>query len=196
MTNSYFDGASPDRHLYDQAEPDIHSHVPMKIDLNVSESGYNLVPVGTSIPELQRSINAWAVRKEWRGPQSTYRPATVDCALFGTEVAEAVEQLRINEDPRHKWYSYTVELNGVKFENLTKYQLGAIFETKDEEELDDQITELGLIPKPEGFGPELADIVIRVLETAQENGIELLDELLEKMEYNESREIRHGGKSI
>lgn len=189
--NEMYYGATPVRR-----DPDIKSHVPINVDLDVTNSGYHLTPVGTSIPELQRSINDWAVSKQWRGPDAVFRPATVDCALFGTEVAEAVEALRVNADPKYKWYSYSVTIEGIKFEGLTKEQLGIILGSENEEEIDASIEELGLHAKPEGFASELADIVIRILETAEENGIELLDELLEKMEYNGVREIRHGGKLI
>ena len=50
--------------------------------------------------------------------------------------------------------------------------------------------------KPEGFGIELADIVIRVLDLAEMLGMDLTDLILTKMEYNESRPYRHGGKRV
>ena len=50
--------------------------------------------------------------------------------------------------------------------------------------------------KPEGFGVELADIVIRVLDLAEMVGADLTDLILAKMEYNESRPYRHGGKRV
>lgn len=49
--------------------------------------------------------------------------------------------------------------------------------------------------KPEGFGIELADLVIRVCDTCQRYGIDLDRCLREKMLYNLSRPHRHGGKS-
>jgi NTP pyrophosphatase (non-canonical NTP hydrolase) len=48
--------------------------------------------------------------------------------------------------------------------------------------------------KPEGFPIELADCVIRILDTAQAHGIDLEAALLRKMLYNEDRVHRHGGK--
>lgn len=48
--------------------------------------------------------------------------------------------------------------------------------------------------KPEGFPIELADILIRVFDTAAAYHIDLESALLEKMAYNESRPYRHGGK--
>jgi len=50
------------------------------------------------------------------------------------------------------------------------------------------------LPKPEGFGSELADIVIRVFDLAEDLGIDLAAEIKRKMLFNESRAYRHGGK--
>jgi len=50
--------------------------------------------------------------------------------------------------------------------------------------------------KPEGFGIELADIVIRCLDLAAAMGIDLESEIETKMEYNRTRPYKHGGKSI
>ena len=50
--------------------------------------------------------------------------------------------------------------------------------------------------KPQGFGVELADIVIRVLDLAEMLGMDLTDLILTKMEYNRSRPYRHGGKRV
>ena len=46
--------------------------------------------------------------------------------------------------------------------------------------------------KPEGFGIELADAVIRIMDTAVARGIDLAAAIEAKMEYNESRPYKHG----
>jgi hypothetical protein len=48
--------------------------------------------------------------------------------------------------------------------------------------------------KPEGFGIELADAVIRILDTAEAIGIDLEAMIDLKMAWNETRSYRHGGK--
>ena len=48
--------------------------------------------------------------------------------------------------------------------------------------------------KPEGFGVEMADIVIRVVDACQGLGIDLTEALEWKMQYNETRPYPHGGK--
>lgn len=56
---------------------------------------------------------------------------------------------------------------------------------------DTRFTEKG---KPEGVGSELADIVIRTLETAVELGYDMEAELMHKMPHNFARPAMHGRK--
>jgi NTP pyrophosphatase (non-canonical NTP hydrolase) len=50
--------------------------------------------------------------------------------------------------------------------------------------------------KPEGLWPELADVVIRIMDWAGSEGVDMVSVILEKMEYNEQRSYRHGGKKL
>jgi len=50
--------------------------------------------------------------------------------------------------------------------------------------------------KPEGFGVELADCIIRILDTAARYEIPIGEIILEKMEFNAKRPYRHGGKAF
>lgn len=50
--------------------------------------------------------------------------------------------------------------------------------------------------KPEGFGVELADAVIRIADIAQHAGVNLGALVKLKMRYNKSRGTRHGNKRI
>lgn len=50
------------------------------------------------------------------------------------------------------------------------------------------------MPKPEGVGPELADLFIRILDDCEFYGIDLDAEYERKMAYNRLRPYRHGGK--
>lgn len=50
--------------------------------------------------------------------------------------------------------------------------------------------------KPEGFASELADICIRIFDTAVECGVDLEHEIRIKSDFNETRPRLHGGKKI
>lgn len=50
--------------------------------------------------------------------------------------------------------------------------------------------------KPDDFGSELADVLIRLLDTCQRTGIDLEAEYERKMTFNRSRTYRHGGKRV
>lgn len=52
------------------------------------------------------------------------------------------------------------------------------------------------IPPHTGIAEEMADVVIRVLDTCHEEGIDLGAALLAKMTYNDGRPQKHGGKLI
>lgn len=50
--------------------------------------------------------------------------------------------------------------------------------------------------KPCGFGIELADCVIRLLDTAEHFGLDLQELIALKMTYNATRPHRHGDKKL
>jgi NTP pyrophosphatase (non-canonical NTP hydrolase) len=52
------------------------------------------------------------------------------------------------------------------------------------------------LPKPEGVGSEVADVLIRLLDTCERHGINLRAEYERKLAYNRTREYRHGGKAV
>jgi len=59
----------------------------------------------------------------------------------------------------------------------------------------DDITD-AITRKPEGVGSEFADIFIRLLDDCQRYGIDLEAEFRRKMDYNWTRDYRHGGKRL
>ena len=50
--------------------------------------------------------------------------------------------------------------------------------------------------KPEGEATELADVIIRILETAHVNDWDMEYIINKKMDYNETRSHKHGGKTL
>lgn len=53
-----------------------------------------------------------------------------------------------------------------------------------------------ILSKPEGFGAEAADVLIRLLDTCKRRGIDLAFEFERKLVYNGTRGHRHGGKNL
>lgn len=49
-------------------------------------------------------------------------------------------------------------------------------------------------PKPEGVPVELADAIIRILDLCSWAGVDISSAVARKIEYNQTREYRHGGK--
>jgi NTP pyrophosphatase (non-canonical NTP hydrolase) len=72
------------------------------------------------------------------------------------------------------------------FEAFRKY--GVIDQTNE--------SQIRPLPKPEGVGSELADVLIRLLDEADRTGIDLDWEYARKIAYNRTRGYRHGGKVL
>ncbi len=53
-----------------------------------------------------------------------------------------------------------------------------------------------VVEKPEGLGSEYADILIRLLDQADRDGVDLRAEYQRKIRFNKLRGYKHGGKSI
>lgn len=54
----------------------------------------------------------------------------------------------------------------------------------------------GQVGKPEGVASELADELVRLLDTCARMGVDLFQAFREKMDYNWTRPYRHGGKRL
>lgn len=110
----------------------------------------------------------------WGAERSDGVPVMSKLMLITTELAEAAEVFRDAKKFPYLRGTYQAEEQG---QPLRIYKDGWAHPLK-----------------PEGFGSELADVIIRVFDLAEELNIDLGDEVLRKMRYNATREYRHGGK--
>lgn len=130
-------------------------------------------------------------------------------ALIHSEVSEALERFRHGEHPADPAYSYhfdtrvppPFEIRGEG--NLLEYRTpgrAGIAEQLDREGWLPLTPEValayGLTVKPEGIPSELADIIIRVLDTCGAWGVDIDTAVRTKLEFNRSRPYRHGGKAL
>lgn len=129
----------------------------------------------TTLAEMQEQVHAWCERKGWRGDGAPFRTFGDDIALLHSEASEALEAYR-------EWG--TAE--------MIKMPDGVITPVDD---LPEDFVNLHIL-KPEGVASELADILIRLLDTCATYDIDLEQQYHLKMEYNETRQHRHGGKRL
>lgn len=142
--------------------------------------GQETVMVGLSV--LQESVAANNFEKGWRVrdedmPLGTApkRPVSELIALLHSEVTEAFEAYRNNEP--ELWYEVPGSSDTVNFEQ------------KAADGSDDIV-----LGKPQGITSELADVIIRVLDMADELNLSLALAVIQKHRYNQTRPYRHGGK--
>lgn len=94
--------------------------------------------------------------------------------LIVTELGEAHEQIRTSPFPIDQTYYFDEE----GYPTL------------------ERVAPDGTIRKPEGYPSEMADVEIRVGDTAGRRNIRVGDEARGKAEYNAARSLRHGGKKF
>lgn len=121
------------------------------------------------------AANGWRAAPPPAGFETTQAIAVL--ALIGTEVSEAIEEVR----------------NG---SGIAPYYSGGTSRFPDPLDPSRPTDDLGAPRKPEGVPSELADIVIRALDFADLHHIDLGAAIEEKLAYNVTREHRHGGKAL
>lgn len=134
---------------------------------------------------LQGAIAANNYEKGWRAPGDEPRNMGELIALLHSEVSEAFEAYRNNEPDL--WFEHD-NINGVPGK------------TGPESPFADQaiwwIEGTAVLGKPQGIASELADVLIRIFDMADENEIALAQAVLAKHAYNQTRPWKHGGKAV
>lgn len=122
-----------------------------------------------TLHEIQKAVYANNVAHGWHEGAFTTTPEMIIAKLMLAvgELSEAVEEIR-NGHPYDKVY---FTYGGLPFPE-------------------------GDPTKPEGFGIELADAIIRILDVAEHLGIDMQDAVILKHNYNLTRSYKHGGKTI
>ena len=144
---------------------------------------------------LSDAIAANNYEKGWREPNTPLdqtRPVGDLIALLHSEVTEAFEAYR-NGEP-DLWYEHTIEVHddgGIRSEKS-----GPKSGSADQRALTGTFDGVEVLGKPQGIASELADVLIRVLDMAEEKGIPLLQAIFDKHAYNQTRPWKHGGKAV
>lgn len=136
----------------------------------------------------------------WTTPEDKSVP--VKLALIHSEVSEALEEYR-DAHPADDLAKIRYEFKAtdrVPKDAVIRKAFGKMYaQIGDGPSFEfDQTTayDLGYDVKPIGFAIELADAMIRIMDLAGHLGIDLTAAITEKMAYNETRPLRHGGKTI
>lgn len=146
----------------------------------------------STLEEMQQRVRAFNVAKGWRVdgdhsvPDANCRTFGDDIALIHSELSEALEAFRewgtrdmLRFD---SWPDMVFPQDDIEWETDRNFVAKAI---KDGERW-----------KPEGVPSELADVFVRLLDTCAHLGIDLELEFNKKMDYNDTRSARHGGKKL
>jgi hypothetical protein len=142
----------------------------------------------TDFRALQKRVGEINVANGWRegglavvGTRERVHQDIVELALVDTEVAEAIEEVRNGTAEKYYTGGYVSDfIDGVEY---------PLIENSSPIDYD------GKLRKPEGIRSELADAVIRLMDMADKRGWDLDADIEEKLDYNETRGYRHGGKA-
>lgn len=102
------------------------------------------------------------------------RPLPEAIALMHSELSEALEEHRKGKPVTKVYFTKPPKPPWWRFEARRKWK--------------------EMAAKPEGIASEYADTIIRIFDDAYAREIPLVTALFLKMNYNKSREYRHGGK--
>lgn len=129
--------------------------------------------------ELARKIHKNAINHGWWEAE---RPFSEVVALCHSELSEALEEYRAGR--ANTWFRCE-EAVGAGNPDITCNSGCESYDTKPCKWFN---------PKPEGIAVEMADCLIRILDWAAHEGLDMDSIIAMKMAYNENRPYRHGGK--
>lgn len=151
----------------------------------LTAAGENAIATGLAV--LLDAVVANNYEKGWRvnpetlsvgAPLPAPRNVGELIALLHSEVTEAFEAHRNNEPAL--WYEYDSPVG--KTDPTSEFAQQAVVAGE-------------ILGKPQGIASELADVIIRILDMAQELDIPLITAVIDKHRYNQTRPYRHGNKA-
>lgn len=132
--------------------------------------------------ELANKIHKTAVEHGWWNPAPSFGEVV---ALCHSELSEALEEHRA--DRPMVWYACK--------EREADYPCNPKDFSECSMEGQEEIC-VYRSAKPEGIAIEMSDCLIRILDWAGHEGIDIDAIVKKKMDYNETRSYRHGGKKL
>ena len=129
---------------------------------------------------MQKEVHELAKANGWWPEDADLRIVPEKLALIHSEISEALEEYRSLKDR---------DIQDVYFPDATSGYIDP-----DSGQYVDWAEGQAPEWKPEGFGVELADAIIRIFDLAEFLGINMEDLVQLKHQYNRTRSYRHGGK--
>jgi NTP pyrophosphatase (non-canonical NTP hydrolase) len=105
------------------------------------------------------------------------------------DLAQECHQIAVDHGWWEDWNRNVLEQVALMHSELSE----AVEEIRAKE--DPRVVYFSIGGKPEGFGVELADTIIRILDTCARYKIPIGALVEQKMEYNRSRPYKHGNKT-
>ena len=131
-----------------------------------------------NLNELAKEAHQIAVDHGWWSPEPSFGDLV---ALMHSELSEALEEYRAGNP--NVWDACMQD--GLPCDKETREAYGK-----------GHCSGLEVEEKPEGIAVELADCIIRILDWAGKEGVDMESIIKEKMAYNRTRPYRHGGKLL
>lgn len=162
------------------------------------------LPACLTVDELQRESYETACAKGWHDEDGKMLSGAIihiaKQAVGVLEVSATVEGIRAGKAPIYSHSEHILErLDALPPELLRAVAWMVLVVTEVGESIEDILnehmtTDANMAGKPTGLGSELADIIIRVCDTAGALGLDMEAELRSKLDYNRTRSHKHGGK--
>lgn len=157
--------------------------------------------MSTSLKEIQeQSYRIAKAHGFWNGSEQDNIPTKI--ALAHGELSEALQEFREGRTPTQVYYEYKAGLNaelvdlrhgvdGTDYVRPTAAGSLGQWLPIEPGETRNVMVSFGYEAKPEGFGVELADAIIRICDLAERHGIDLTEMIALKAAYNEGRPHMH-----